>query len=101
MAVDMQIVQTLLSVNGIRVTTHSPIQIRAALEKARYAKEDIETILTTLYEGKIPSPLETLLYSSGPPQEKLYSEQLSTLWQTVKKRLSGMGRRTGSPGNKG
>ena len=83
MAIDMQIVQTLLSVNGLRVTSHSPIQIRSALEKARYSREDIETILATLYEGKVPSPLDTLLYSSAPKAEKLYSEQLRTLWQKI------------------
>lgn len=79
----MQVVQTLLSVNGLSVTTHSPLQIRGALEKARYTQEDIENILTTLYEGKVPSPLDTLLYSSGPEPEKLYTEQVRNLWDKI------------------
>jgi hypothetical protein len=80
----MQLVRTLLSVNGLSVTTHSPVQIRGALEKARYSAEDIETILTTLYEGKVPSPLQNLLYSSAPATEKTYLEQLATVWDKIK-----------------
>ncbi len=98
MTIDMQIVRTLLSVNGLSVTTHSPLQIRGALEKARYSKEDIENILTVLYEGKVPSPLENLLYSSAPPQEKLYSEHLRIFWQRAKNTLLSMGRKAGTPG---
>lgn len=66
----MQVVQTLLKVNGLSVTTHPPLQITEALRKASYSEDEIEEILHILYNGQVPSALEHLLYASGPQPEK-------------------------------
>lgn len=83
----MLVIQTLLKVNGLSVTTHPPAQITETLRKAAYSEEEIEEILRTLYNGEIPSVLDHLLYASGPqPEKSLLPEVLplfKSAWSTV------------------
>lgn len=88
MPVDIQVVQTLLRVNGLSTKSNSQ-EVTSVLLQAGYSKADIEEAIMTLQiQPYQPPPLNDLLYTPiQVPEDQLATALVTTLqrrWNSTK-----------------